>query len=97
MINQLSSVLETLVFDIIDVQEGENPNWGMPWGPAIMRVMTGWWSPQFMDDFEPKVGLWELPITDAIANDCAQGGSGKDLDILMTRGSITVKSVYYEE
>ena len=91
--------LKTLVFDIIDVQEGENPNWGMPWGPAIMRVMTGWWSPQFMDDFEPKVGLWELPITEDIAKDCARGngGSGKDLDLLMTRGSVTIKSVYYEE
>lgn len=97
--------LKTLVFDIIDVQEGENPNWGMPWGPAMMRVMTGWWSPQFMDDFEPKVGLWELPITQEMAEWCAHSNKedadgnarNRDLTLMMTRGSVTIKSVYYEE
>ena len=97
--------LKTLVFDIIDVQEGENPGWGMPWGPAMMRVMTGWWSPQFMDDFEPKVGLWELPITQEMAEWCAHSNKNdadgnarnRDLTLMMTRGSVTIKSVYYEE
>ncbi|MBO6254068.1 MAG: hypothetical protein J6O49_10510 [Bacteroidaceae bacterium] len=96
--------LKTLVFDIIDVQEGENPNWGMPWGPAIMRVMTGWWSTQFMDDFEPKVGLWELPITQQMADWCAHSNKpvdgesrSRDLTLMMTRGTATIKCVYYEE
>ena len=91
--------LKTLVFDIIDVQEGENPDWGMPWGPAIMRVMTGWWSPQFMDDFEPKVGLWELPITEDIAKACARGngGDGRDLDLMFKSGGCQINAVYYEE
>ena len=59
--------------------------------------MNGWGSSTYADNVPLSVGLWELPITDAIAAECAQGGDGKDLDILMTRGSITVKSVYYEE
>ena len=86
---------KTLVFDIIAAEEGKFI-WGDDFG-CTCRVMNGWWGATYADNVPLKVGLWELPITDAIANDCAQGGSGKDLDILMTRGSITVKSVYYEE
>ena len=97
--------LKTLLIDITDVQEGENPDWGMPWGPAMMRVMTGWWSPQFMDDFEPKVGLLELPITQEMAEWCAHSNKpdadgnqrNRDLTLMMTRGSVTIKSIYYEE
>lgn len=97
--------LKTLMIDITDVQEGENPNWGMPWGPALMRVMTGWWSPQFMDDFEPQVGLLELQITQEMAEWCAHtnkedadgNARNRDLTLMMTRGSVTIKSVYYEE
>ena len=62
-----------------------------------LRVMTGWWDPVFADGLQPKVGLWELPITDDMAKACAKGGDNRDLDILMTRGSITIKSVFYEE
>ena len=38
-------------------------------------------------------------ITEAIAKDCARGngGAGKDLDLMVTSGSCTIKSVYYEE
>jgi len=97
--------LKTLIIDITDVQEGENPGWGMPWGPAIMRVMTGWWSPQFMDDFEPRVGLLELPITQQMAEWCAHSNGpddngdarNRDLTLMMTRGSVTIKAIYYEE
>lgn len=86
---------KTLIFDIIAAEEGPFI-WGSDVG-CTCRVMNGWWGATYADDVPLSVGLWELPITDAIADDCAQGGSGKDLDILMTRGSITVKSVYYEE
>ena len=86
---------KTLIFDIIATEEGPFI-WGSDVG-CTCRVMNGWWGATYADNVPLSVGLWELPITDAIANDCAQGGSGKDLDILMTRGSITVKSVYYEE
>ena len=97
--------LETLVFEVTDVQEGENPNWGMPWGPALLRVMTGWWSPQFMDDFTPEVGLMEIPITQEMAEWCAHtnkedadgNARNRDLTLMMTRGSMTIKSVYYEK
>lgn len=86
---------KTLIFDIIAAEEGPFI-WGSDVG-CTCRVMNGWWSSTYADDVPLSVGLWELPITDAIAAECAQGGDGKDLDILMTRGSITVKSVYYEE
>ena len=86
---------KTLIFDIIAAEDGPFI-WGSDVG-CTCRVMNGWWGATYADNVPLSVGLWELPITDAIAADCAQGGSGKDLDILMTRGSITVKSVYYEE
>lgn len=85
---------KTLVFDIIAAEEGQ-----FIWGTGVgctCRVMNGWWSSIYADDVPLSVGLWELPITEAVATECARGGQGKDLDILMTRGSITVKSVYYE-
>ena len=94
---------KTLIFEITDVKEG-NHIWGAGWGPAQMRIMTGWWSPVFADNVEPKVGLWELPLTQEMAEWCAHGNPDKDgevrsrdLTLLMTRGSITIKSVYYEE
>ena len=86
---------KTLIFDIIATEEGPFI-WGSDVG-CTCRVMNGWWSSTYADNVPLSVGLWEVPITDQIAAECAQGGDGKDLDILMTRGSITVKSVYYEE
>ena len=86
---------KTLIFDIIEAEEGKFI-WGDDFG-CTCRVMNGWWSAAYQDNVPLSVGLWELPITDDMAADCAKGGSGKDLDILMTRGSITVKAVYYEE
>ena len=92
---------KTLIFDIIDVQEGQFIWAADPQGTDDMgvtvRVMNGWWSSTYADNVPLQVGLWELPITDAIAADCAKGGSSKDLDLLMTRGTVTIKSVYYEE
>ena len=86
---------KTLVFEITDAKEGK-----FIWGDGnglTMRIMTGWWDPVFADDVVPTVGLWELPITDDIAKACAKGGDNRDLNLLMTRGSITIKSVFYEE
>ena len=86
---------KTLIFEIIDAQEGQFI-WGSDIGCTV-RVMNGWWSATYADNVPLSVGLWELPLTSDIANDCAAGGSAKDLDLLMTRGSVTIKSVYYEE
>lgn len=88
---------KTLVFDIIDAQEGP-----FIWGEGVgctMRVMNGWWGATYADDVPLTKGLWELQLTEDIAKDCAKGngGAAKDLDLLMTRGSVTIKSVYYEE
>ena len=94
---------KTLIFEITDAQEGQFIWAGDPAGNDDMgvtvRVMNGWWSSTYADNVPLTTGLWELPITEDIAKDCARGngGDGKDLDLLMTRGSITVKSVYYEE
>ena len=88
---------KTLIIDITDAQEGQFI-WGDDYGCTV-RVMNGWWSATYADNVPLKVGLWELPITEDMAKDCARGngGGGKDLDLLMTRGQITIKSVYYEE
>lgn len=89
---------KTLVFDL--VAEGSDGGiWGEPAGPAMLRIMNGWWSNTYADEVEIQDGaqLWELPITDDIAADCASGGDGKDLDLLVRRGTITINSIYYEE
>lgn len=88
---------KTLVFDIVEANDGPFI-WGDGTGCTV-RVMNGWWSSTYADDVPLSVGLWELPITETIAKECAQGngGEGRDLDLLMTRGSVKIKSVYYEE
>jgi hypothetical protein len=92
--------LKTLVFEITDTQETP-----FIWGDGetdkgvTMRVMNGWWSSTYYDDIVPTKGYWELPITDKIAKECAatdDGGEGRDLDLLMTRGRIKIKACYYE-
>ena len=88
---------KTLIFDIAEAEEGQFI-WGDDFGCTV-RIMNGWWSATYADNYPLTTGLWELPITEDIAKDCARGngGDGKDLDLLMTRGSVTIKSVYYEE
>ena len=88
---------KTLIFDIVEAEDGKFI-WGDDFGCTV-RVMNGWWSATYADNVPLAVGLWELPITEEIAKDCAKGkgGSGKDLDLLMTRGTVKIKSVYYEE
>jgi hypothetical protein len=86
---------KTLIFDIVEAEDGQFI-WGDDFGCTV-RVMNGWWGATYADNVPLAVGLWELPITEEIAKDCAKGGSGKDLDLLMTRGTVKIKSVYYEE
>ncbi len=81
---------KTLIFDISDA----TPD-------CAGRIMNGWWSARYDDDKDVQFtnGLWELQLTEAIAKDCARGngGSGKDLDLMVTSGSCTINKVYYEE
>ena len=81
---------KTLIFDLSDVSDD-----------CAGRIMNGWWSARYDGDTDVHWtnGLWELPLTEDIAKDCARGngGSGKDLDIMVTSGSMTVNAIYYEE
>lgn len=81
---------KTLIFDISDA----TPD-------CAGRIMNGWWSARYDDnkDVQFTNGLWELPLTEAIAKDCARGngGAGKDLDIMITSGSCQINAIYYEE
>ncbi len=81
---------KTLIFDISEAT-----------ADCAGRIMNGWWSARYDDDKDVHFtnGLWELPLTEAIAKDCARGngGSGKDLDIMLTSGSCQINAVYYEE
>lgn len=89
--------MKTLVLDV-DAVGSDGGIWGEPAGPAMVRLMTGWWDPVFADEVVVEPGLWEIPITEDIANWCALGSDNhRDLDILVRRGTITIKSVYYEE
>ena len=76
---------KTLIFDISDAT-----------ADCAGRIMNGWWSDK---DVQFTNGLWELQLTEAIAKDCARGngGSGKDLDLMVTSGSCQINAIYYEE
>ena len=81
---------KTLIFDISDA----TPD-------CAGRIMNGWWSARYDDNTDVQFtnGLWELQLTEQIAKDCARGngGSGRDLDLMITSGSCTINSIYYEE
>ena len=78
--------LKTLIFDVSDVTEDFD-----------LKVMNGWWSNTYYDHVKWTNGLNELQITDVLAAECAKGGEGRDLDLMLYSGSMTLKSVYYEE
>lgn len=78
--------LKTLIFDVSDVS-----------ADFSLRAMNGWWSNTYYDNLVWKDGLNELQITETLAKECAKGGEGRDLDLMLTSGSMTLKSVYYEE
>ncbi|MBQ6203794.1 MAG: hypothetical protein IJK46_06845 [Prevotella sp.] len=76
---------------VMDVQEAS--------ADCAMRIMNGWWSATYADGVPVVAGTNEIQLTEAIAKDCARGngGSGKDLQLMITSGSCTVNSIYYEE
>ena len=77
--------LKTLIFDISDA-EGVD-----------MKVMNGWWSNTYYDHVNWVNGLNELQITQTMADECAKGGEGRDLDLMLYGGKMTLNKVYYEE
>lgn len=88
---------KTLIFDV-DVKPADGGIWGEGPGPVMLRIMTGWWDPVFADEvLVENSGLWELQLTDEIANACAQSAGSRDLTLLLRRGTMTIKSIYYEE
>ena len=78
--------LKTLLFDVSDVTEDFD-----------LKVMNGWWSNTYYDHVKWVSGVNELQITDVMAAECAKGGEGRDLDLMLYSGSMTLNSVYYEE
>ena len=78
--------LKTLLFDVSDVTEDFD-----------LKVMNGWWSNTYYDHVKWVSGVNELQITDVMATECAKGGEGRDLDLMLYSGSMTLNSVYYEE
>ena len=78
--------LKTLIFDVSDVTADFD-----------LKVMNGWWSNTYYDHVKWENGLNELQITETLAKECAKGGEGRDLDLMLYSGSMTLNSVYYEE
>lgn len=78
--------LKTLIVDVSDASADCN-----------LMVHNGWWSNTYISDWPIKSGQNELQITETIAKECAKGGDGKDLQLLLKSGSFTLNSVYYEE
>ena len=62
-----------------------------------LKVMNGWWSNTYYDHVVWQDGLNELQITEDMAKECAKGGEGRDLDLMLYGGTMTLHSVYYEE
>lgn len=79
---------KTLIFDISGATDD-----------CTAMVHNGWWSATYIESVPVTNGAWELAITKEMAQDCAKGngGSGKDLQVLIRSGSCTVNSVFYEE
>ena len=77
--------LKTLIFDISNASGVD------------LKVMNGWWTNTYYDHVVWQDGLNELQITETMAKECAKGGEGRDLDLMLYGGTMTLKSVYYEE
>lgn len=78
--------LKTLIFDVSDVSDDFD-----------LKVMNGWWSNTYYDHVKWTNGTNELEITETIARECAKGGEGRDLDLMLYSGTMTLNAVYYEE
>jgi hypothetical protein len=78
---------KTLILDVVEASDD-----------CTARVMNGWWSNTYEDNIPLSSGMkWEVKITDEMARECAKGGDGKDLDLMIISGSCTINAVYYEE
>lgn len=77
--------LKTLIFDVSDVSSDFD-----------LKIMNGWWSNTYYDHVKWEDGLNEVPITQTMAGECAKGGEGRDLDLMLTSGSMTLNAVYYQ-
>lgn len=77
--------LKTLILDVSDADG------------ASMLVNNGWWSNTYYDNIVLNDGANEIPITQQMADECAKGGEGRDLQFIIKSGNPTVNSVYYEE
>ncbi len=80
---------KTLIVDVKEASAG-----------CTARVMNGWWSSVYADNIPLTSGMkWEVQLTEQIAKECAKGngGEGRDLNLLITNGSASFTSVYYEE
>lgn len=74
---------------IVDVSEAEG---------SVIQVRNGWWSSTYYDAISLHDGANEIPITQQIADECAKGGEGRDLLLILTGGpQPTINTVYYEE
>ena len=84
--------LKTLIFKVSDVTADFD-----------LKVMNGWCSNTYYDHVKCVDGLNELQITDGMARECAKKytnddpAGGKDLDLMLYSGSMTLHEVYYEE
>ena len=78
--------LKTLIIDVSDASADCN-----------VMVHNGWWSNTYISDWHVVSGQNELQITETIVKECAKGGEGRDLQLLLKGGSFTLNSVYYEE
>lgn len=76
--------LKTLIIDVSNATDD-----------CLMTVMNGWWSATYADDVPVINGQMKIQITEKMANDCAPGGDGKDLDLMLTKGNCIINSVYY--
>ena len=79
--------LKTLILDISDAENCD------------LKVMNGWWSNTYYDHVKLVSGLNEIQITETMAKECAKGngGEGRDLDLMLYSGTMTLNAVYYEE
>ena len=78
--------LKTLIFDVADATDD-----------CTMKVMDGWWANTYADHVPVLNGQMKVQITEKMANDCAKGGDGHDLLLMLYGGSCTINSVYYME
>ena len=78
--------LKTLIVDVSDAS-----------ADCTLMIHNGWWSTTYADNVQFVNGPNEIQITKQIAEECAKGGEGKDLQLLLKAGNFTLNSVYYEE